>query len=477
MVKPARLGSRRHDDRAPSGRSPGAGGRAGRRRSGSTPRARRGIRGPPARVRGRGARQRPRTTWRPSGRARSFPGHEFYDYDGQVPDGRVADVRRSAGPACRGPRADARARRATSTCAIGGEGFARVDFLFAGGDAVPRNEINTIPGFTPISLFPHASARPAARSFAGSCAAGSCALALERERATPAAGDAGHARRTRRDAPASGRPPPRRRSAGDPRASAGLPPPGRRRGRPGGHRPRRAGSQHRGVRRFQLASVDVAGHGVTDEVRDAASVWRRAQPEPLPRSRRPAPPVAARRCRGVVSAASRSSFPTPCASQIVERRPILVWSVAGPPVARRRRRALFAAAPAGPRRNRRCPVFVDNRASRPRSPSGQTSTPSISLSRRGSGRCSRTGGQQPQRTPSRRSTTRTDSRCARRVAVDGGLRPLHAHAPPAGHDPAPGAVLRSLLPARRARRCRRSCPPGRRPAAAPSTRARSVRRS
>jgi D-alanine-D-alanine ligase len=39
--------------------------------------------------------------------------------------------------------------------AIGGEGFARVDFLF---DRVTGelwcNEINTIPGFTPISLFP-----------------------------------------------------------------------------------------------------------------------------------------------------------------------------------------------------------------------------------------------------------------------------------------------------------------------------------
>jgi D-alanine-D-alanine ligase len=37
--------------------------------------------------------------------------------------------------------------------AIGAEGFARIDFLVA-GDRIVVSEINTIPGFTPISLFP-----------------------------------------------------------------------------------------------------------------------------------------------------------------------------------------------------------------------------------------------------------------------------------------------------------------------------------
>jgi D-alanine-D-alanine ligase len=37
--------------------------------------------------------------------------------------------------------------------AIGVEGFARIDFLMA-GDRIVVSEINTIPGFTPISLFP-----------------------------------------------------------------------------------------------------------------------------------------------------------------------------------------------------------------------------------------------------------------------------------------------------------------------------------
>jgi D-alanine-D-alanine ligase len=38
--------------------------------------------------------------------------------------------------------------------AIDGEGFARVDFFLAKGEEPLINEINTIPGFTPISMFP-----------------------------------------------------------------------------------------------------------------------------------------------------------------------------------------------------------------------------------------------------------------------------------------------------------------------------------
>jgi D-alanine-D-alanine ligase len=37
--------------------------------------------------------------------------------------------------------------------ALGTEGFSRVDFLVR-GDEIYLSEINTIPGFTPISLFP-----------------------------------------------------------------------------------------------------------------------------------------------------------------------------------------------------------------------------------------------------------------------------------------------------------------------------------
>ena len=62
--------------------------------------------------------------------------------------------------------------------AIGGEGFARVDFLLA-GETLYLNEINTIPGFTPISLFP-AVCEADGRTFGDVCQQ-ILALALERE--------------------------------------------------------------------------------------------------------------------------------------------------------------------------------------------------------------------------------------------------------------------------------------------------------
>ena len=37
---------------------------------------------------------------------------------------------------------------------MGCEGYARVDFFLTSGDQVIANEINTIPGFTSISMYP-----------------------------------------------------------------------------------------------------------------------------------------------------------------------------------------------------------------------------------------------------------------------------------------------------------------------------------
>ena len=51
--------------------------------------------------------------------------------------------------------------------AIGTEGFARVDFLVS-GERIYVSEINTIPGFTPISLFPTMAAE-GGYDFAGIC--------------------------------------------------------------------------------------------------------------------------------------------------------------------------------------------------------------------------------------------------------------------------------------------------------------------
>ena len=66
---------------------------------------------------------------------------------------------------------------------IGAEGFARVDFLMA-GERIVVSEINTIPGFTPISLFPTMPAE-AGYSFTDVCLR-VVALALERHAGRPA---------------------------------------------------------------------------------------------------------------------------------------------------------------------------------------------------------------------------------------------------------------------------------------------------
>jgi D-alanine-D-alanine ligase len=67
--------------------------------------------------------------------------------------------------------------------AIGGEGFARIDFLVT-GDRIVVSEINTIPGFTPISLFPTMPAE-GGYSFTDVCLR-IVELALERHAARPA---------------------------------------------------------------------------------------------------------------------------------------------------------------------------------------------------------------------------------------------------------------------------------------------------
>ena len=106
-------------------------------------------------------------------------GHEFYDYAAKYTPGlsetstraEVSDRQRSV--------LHKIARDAYR--AIGAEGFARLDFLVTLDGSIYLSEINTIPGFTPISLFP---TLPAAGGYAFS---GVCAriveLALERHAA------------------------------------------------------------------------------------------------------------------------------------------------------------------------------------------------------------------------------------------------------------------------------------------------------
>jgi D-alanine-D-alanine ligase len=78
-------------------------------------------------------------------------GHEFYDFEAKYTPGLSETTTRAEVPESARRTILKIARDAYR--AIGGEGFSRVDFLVQ-GDAIYLSEINTIPGFTPISLFP-----------------------------------------------------------------------------------------------------------------------------------------------------------------------------------------------------------------------------------------------------------------------------------------------------------------------------------
>jgi len=78
-------------------------------------------------------------------------GHEFYDYAAKYTAG-LSKTSTSA-EVTGTQRATLRKIARDAYRAIGAEAFARVDFLLV-GDRIVLSEINTIPGFTPISLFP-----------------------------------------------------------------------------------------------------------------------------------------------------------------------------------------------------------------------------------------------------------------------------------------------------------------------------------
>jgi D-alanine-D-alanine ligase len=78
-------------------------------------------------------------------------GHEFYDYAAKYTAGLSETSTRAEVTDLQRATILKIARDAYR--AIGAEGFARIDFLLA-GESIYLSEINTIPGFTPISLFP-----------------------------------------------------------------------------------------------------------------------------------------------------------------------------------------------------------------------------------------------------------------------------------------------------------------------------------
>jgi D-alanine-D-alanine ligase len=109
------------------------------------------------------------------------PGREFYDYVAkyQAPDS-VTNVQADLDEAL---AADIRQAAVEVFLAIGASGFARVDMLLS-GDGIPYiSEINTIPGFTPISLFPRMTAA-GGYDFAATCER-VVTLALERAAQRP----------------------------------------------------------------------------------------------------------------------------------------------------------------------------------------------------------------------------------------------------------------------------------------------------
>jgi D-alanine-D-alanine ligase len=81
------------------------------------------------------------------------PGHEFYDYDDKYFDDKARTVVPADIPAAKAAEARALAIRAFR--AIDAAGMARVDFFLEEGSGnLYVNEINTIPGFTRISMYP-----------------------------------------------------------------------------------------------------------------------------------------------------------------------------------------------------------------------------------------------------------------------------------------------------------------------------------
>ncbi len=80
------------------------------------------------------------------------PGRDFYDYE----DKYLGDDAQLLAPAPLEPKVADRLRElaVVAFAALGGWGMARVDFLYASEDELYINEINTLPGFTSISMYP-----------------------------------------------------------------------------------------------------------------------------------------------------------------------------------------------------------------------------------------------------------------------------------------------------------------------------------
>jgi D-alanine-D-alanine ligase len=114
-----------------------------------------------------------------SGVGEIIPSHEFYDYADKYVDGAATAL--IPAPVPPEVTEEARVLAARTFRAVDAAGMARVDFLLERGtDRLYVNEINTIPGFTPTSMFPKLW-EAAGRSF-GSVVDRLIELAIERHR-------------------------------------------------------------------------------------------------------------------------------------------------------------------------------------------------------------------------------------------------------------------------------------------------------
>jgi len=109
------------------------------------------------------------------------PAREFYDYVAKYrSEDSLTDAQADLDPEL---AESIRSAAVEVFLAIGASGFARVDMLLS-ADGIPYiSEINTIPGFTPISLFPRMTAA-GGYDFAATCER-VVELAIEREAARP----------------------------------------------------------------------------------------------------------------------------------------------------------------------------------------------------------------------------------------------------------------------------------------------------
>ena len=83
-------------------------------------------------------------------------GHEFYDFEAKYVAQSADDATELDVPADLDPLVSDRVREMACRAfdALGCEDYARVDFFVADDGRIVVNEVNTIPGFTPISMFP-----------------------------------------------------------------------------------------------------------------------------------------------------------------------------------------------------------------------------------------------------------------------------------------------------------------------------------